>query len=203
MLTLDNIAISRDGQTLLQALSLSLLPGGVLIIQGHNGIGKTSLLKVLAGLRPPASGQLFYNQENVAEVLSEYQQLLAYVGHGTPLKEQLTVEENMRYWAAIYNRELCLEAAIHCFNLASWRHHPLRNLSQGWRQRVKLSRLLLTNADLWILDEPTVNMDAAGIALLLQLIDVHTSQGKMAVIATNSPLQLARAQQVALEDYVI
>lgn len=204
MLTLEQISISHSEKKLLRGVGASLLPGGVLLVRGDNGIGKTSLLKTIVGLRPPEYGAIYYNQVNIQNALSEYHQLLVYVGHGSPLKEQLTVEENMCYWAGVYNHELCLEAAMHCLSLTKWRQHTIKSLSQGWRQRVKLSRLLLANAKLWLLDEPTINLDAQGMQILQQLVDVHTSQGGMAVIVTNNDaLKFARMGFLMLEDFAV
>lgn len=201
MLTLEQITIAHSEKALLQGVSLSLLQGCAIIVQGHNGIGKTSLLKTIAGLRPPAHGAVYYKQVNIQNALAEYHQLLAFIGHGCPLKEQLSVAENMRYWARVYNHELCLDAAMHCLGLTEWQHQPVKSLSQGWRQRVKLSRLLLINAKLWLLDEPTINLDQQGVQIFQQLVDVHTSHGGMAVIATNNSLKFARMGQLMLEDF--
>jgi heme exporter protein A len=202
-ITIDRLCLKRALRTLTNPISLTILPGAALLVNGMNGVGKTTFLRTLAGLINTPEGSILCNQVPINICIDEYLQLITYCGHNLPMKEFMTVEENLLIWAAIYNHELCLEAALHCFDLTSKRHMLVKNLSQGWKQRLKLSRLLLSSAKIWLLDEPVANLDHNGTKLVEQLINSHTARGNIAIIATNNEMNLQRAVHFNLNEMAI
>jgi heme exporter protein A len=202
-ITIDQLSLKRGLRALTNPISFTILPGTALLVNGMNGIGKTTFLRTLAGFISAPEGNILCNQMPITTCMDEYLQLITYCGHNLPVKDFMTLEENMLIWAAIYNHELCLEAALHCFDLTSKRHMLVKNLSQGWKQRLKLSRLLLSSAKIWLLDEPVVNLDRSGTKLIEQLINGHTARGNIAIIATNNEINLQRAAHFNLNEVAI
>ncbi|MCB2115534.1 MAG: heme ABC exporter ATP-binding protein CcmA [Rhodobacteraceae bacterium] len=189
LLTTERLAIARGGLRILEGLSLAVAPGQALVLRGPNGIGKTTLLRTLAGLQPPALGAVTLPPEGAA-----------YAGHADGLKATLTVTENLRFWAAVYG-QTDIGAAIAAMNLAGLTDRPAQNLSAGQKRRLGLARLLVTGRRLWLLDEPTVSLDAASVALFAEAVRTHLAAGGAALMATHIDLGLAEAEVLDLAPY--
>ena len=182
-LVVDNLTVTRGGLPVLEGLSFTLPPGAALILRGPNGIGKTTLLRTLAGLQPAAAGSVGMPAES-----------LAYAAHADGLKATLSVTENLSFWAAIFGTGAqAVEAAITAMNLTALRERPAQNLSAGQKRRLGLSRLLVTGWPVWELAEPTVSLDAASVALFAGVIRAHLAAGGSALIATHIDLGLSEA----------
>lgn len=188
-LVLNNLAVARGGVTVLQGLSLCLSPGQALILRGPNGSGKTTLLRTLAGLQPPASGAYELPADSVA-----------YAAHADGLKSTLTVTENLRFWAEIYGGS-GIDAALQALDLASLSRRRAGELSAGQKRRLGLGRLLVTGRPVWLLDEPTVSLDVASVALFAAVVRQHLAGGGLAVIATHVDLGLPEADVLDLEPH--
>ena len=186
---LSNLAVARGGVTVLQGLSVSLSAGQALILRGANGSGKTTLLRTLAGLQPAAAGAFDLHPESVA-----------YAAHADGLKSALTVAENLTFWSEIYGGPT-IEAALAALDLTQLAHRPARELSAGQKRRAGLARLLVTGRQVWLLDEPTVRLDAVSVALFADVIRQHLANDGVALIATHVDLGLAEAQVLNLEPY--
>lgn len=188
-LTVTDLAISRGGLTVLEGVSLSLAPGQALVLRGPNGIGKTTLLRTIAGLQPPVAGRVTIPADGVA-----------YAAHADGIKATLTVAENLAFWAAIYGTR-GTDAAIAAMNLAALRDRAAQNLSAGQKRRLGLARLLVTGRPVWVLDEPTVSLDTASVALFAGVIRAHLAGGGSALIATHIDLGLTEATVLDLTPF--
>lgn len=177
-LIVDNLTVTRGGLPVLEGLTFTLRPGEILMLRGPNGSGKTTLLRTLAGLQPPLEGSINLEPEAIA-----------YGAHADGLKTTLTVEENLRFWASVYGTH-GIDAAIEGFNLKGLKHRQAANLSAGQKRRLGLARLLVTGRPIWLLDEPTVSLDVASVALFADAVRAHVAAGGSALIATHIDMGL-------------
>jgi len=188
-LVVDRLDVARGGLTVLEAVSFRLPAGQALLLRGPNGIGKTTLLRTLAGLQPAVAGQISVPPES-----------LAYAAHADGLKAVLTVEENLRFWAAIHGAG-GVAGAMAQMNLTDLRGRPAAQLSAGQKRRLGLARLLVTGRPIWVLDEPTVSLDTASVALFAGVVRAHLAAGGMALIATHIDLGLEEAAVLDLAPF--
>lgn len=199
----ENVSCERGGQRLFAGFGVTVFPGNVLVLRGKNGSGKTSLLRALAGLLPLAEGQVMWNEVSIHDVYDEYSDVFAYIGHKLAVNDVLTVGENLRFWARLYDSELMFPAAVGCFGLDEYLDFPCWKLSKGWKQKLGLTRVLLTTRQLWLLDEPAVHLDQEGRDLLYNMITVRAREGGMVVLASHESVPIQGAIEVALEDYSV
>lgn len=178
-LIVQDLAVARGGVAVLEGLSFALAPGAALILRGPNGVGKTTLLRTLAGLQPALAG-------TVSGPLDD----AAYASHADGVKATLTVAENLGFWADLHHRPIAPDLWAG-FDLGPLRDRMAGTLSAGQRRRLGLARLAVIGRSLLLLDEPTVSLDAASVALFVRwLADRHLAGGGMALIATHSDLGL-------------
>ncbi|HEY0274740.1 MAG TPA: heme ABC exporter ATP-binding protein CcmA [Paenirhodobacter sp.] len=175
MLNVDDLTVIRGGIAVLSGLTFALAPGEVLALRGPNGVGKTTLLRTIAGLQPPRAGGI-----SAAG--------LAYQAHADGLKAALTARENLQFWADIHG-VADTGAALAQMGLGAEADRPVATLSAGQKRRLGLARLLMTGAALWLLDEPTVSLDAASVVLFNRMLGAHLTQGGAALIATHLDLE--------------
>jgi heme exporter protein A len=198
----EDLACRRGERLIFHGLSFALPAGGALLLSGANGSGKSSLLRVLAGLLAPVSGRLSWGGVAVAADPAAYRARLHYVGHRDAVKPALGVRETLAFWAELRGADgRRIDAALAAFGLAALADWPCRWLSAGQRQRLALARLLAAPAPLWLLDEPTAALDADGEDRLRAAIDAHRMAGGRAVVATHQPIPLSEARCLALEAF--
>lgn len=185
----SDLAVARGGLTVLEGVGFTLAPGAALVLRGPNGIGKTTLLRTLAGLQPPVRGRIGLPPEAIA-----------YAAHADGLKATLTVTENLAFWAAVHGTG-GVAAAVDRMNLAALADRPAANLSAGQKRRLGLARLLVSGRPVWMLDEPTVSLDAASVALFADVVRGHLAAGGSALMATHIDLGLAEAQVLDLTPF--
>jgi heme exporter protein A len=191
-LTALDLAASRGGRTLFAGLSFSLRAGELLAVTGPNGAGKSTLLRLLAGLARPAAGGVVVAPEAADERLH-------YLGHLDGLKAALSVEQNLTFFARLWRAKAdAVEDAMEALAIAGLAHLGVAVLSAGQRRRTALARLLLARRPLWLLDEPSAALDAAGEAILGGLITRHLATGGMAVAATHMTLPVTPTRTIAL-----
>lgn len=175
-LVVENLCVARGGVPVLEGVSFALGPGDALVLRGPNGAGKTTLLRTIAGLQPAVEGHIRMPQDSVA-----------YAGHADGLKATLTVVENLEFWAAIFG-SATIGSALDAFELSDLADRPAQGLSAGQRRRLGLSRMLVTGRPIWILDEPTVSLDARSVAMFADMVRAHLHDGGMALMATHIDL---------------
>ena len=203
MLTLDNITCIRGGKLLFRHLGLTVGDCCLVAVTGANGSGKSSILRIMAGLLRPTEGTVLYANEPIdGEYALEYCDILHYIGHKSGLNGYMTVRENLTFWAALRgNVNAMLGAALHFFELEAVQDVPVGRLSMGWQKRVTLARLLLRQSEIWLLDEPYAYLDAQGSRLLDGLIQARIDQGGSVVIATNDTITLPGCYELALGEF--
>lgn len=189
----------RGGRDVFAGLSFSLPPGGALLLTGANGSGKSSLLRLMAGLLKPVAGELLWEGRNLAEAPEEHAARLHYLGHLDAVKPVLSVAENLRFWAGLRDGAPAVETALERFALTDLAGLPGRLLSAGQRRRLALARLLASPATLWLLDEPSVGLDHASAGLLAAAIADHRAAGGRVVVATHTALELRDPQHLSLD----
>jgi heme exporter protein A len=190
MLEVENLHLWRGERHVLRGVHFALARGVCLEVGGANGAGKTSLLRTLCGLIYPEEGRVLWNGRDVRADLPAFHAALAYIGHESPLKGDLTGRENLRYWIGIRRRLTPgdLDAALARVGGASWGERLVRTLSAGQRRRVALAGLALLAVPLWVLDEPTTNLDAEGRQLVGSLIAEQLARGGMVIAAVHHGL---------------
>lgn len=188
-LSVNALSVARGGLALLEGVSFALSSGQALVLRGPNGCGKTTLLRAIAGLQPALSGEVDLAPD-----------MIAYAAHADGIKATLSVAENLSFWAAIYGTR-GIDKALERMNLRALRDRPAQNLSAGQKRRLGLARLMVTGRPLWVLDEPTVSLDAASVALFAQVVRDHLAAGGMALMATHIDLGLPEAQVLDLTPY--
>jgi heme exporter protein A len=181
----------RDDRTLFSNLDFRVEPGSALVLEGRNGSGKTSLLRILCGIRLPDSGTVTWGGTDIDRLGPDYHMHMAYVGHRDGIKLDLTPLENLAMARALgMPNEITLEAALEQVDLRGFEDVLTRNLSAGQQRRLALARLLVTDTTLWILDEPFTSLDVHGIQVIEELLDAHTSAGGMIAVTSHHAVNL-------------
>ncbi len=190
----------RGDRLLFSGLNFSLLPGTFLQVEGANGSGKTSLLRILCGLALPTQGEVRWNGQSIRKFRSAFMAEVAYLGHNHGIKGDLTPIENLRIACGLGRPSLTITVneALQRVGLKDFTDVPARILSAGQRRRVALSRLLATHARLWVLDEPLAALDIKGAALVEAMLAEHLLCGGMAVITTHQPLSIVHGEMLRL-----
>ena len=188
-LQLINLAVARGGVAVLDGVTLALSAGQAMVLRGANGIGKTTLLRAVAGLQPVLRGQIVVPEEGVA-----------YGSHADGVKATLTVAENMRFWARVYGTGEIADA-LRAMDLTSLADRRAGEVSAGQKRRLGLARLLVTGRKVWLLDEPTVALDTASVALFGAVVRAHLAAGGVALMATHIDLNLPEARDMDLTQY--
>lgn len=204
-LAVEKLALMRGGRLLLRDLSFALEPGQALLLEGPNGSGKSSLLRLLAGFLPPASGALLWQGAGVIGEPDDYRAGLRYIGHQDAVKPQIRAVDTLCFWGRLLGLNAAearsrAEAALQAAGLGNRAEFLGRYLSAGQKRRLGLARLLLQPAALWLLDEPTNALDADAIQWFGQCLGEHRAAGGIAVIASHVPLPVENALRLRLPE---
>ncbi|MCL2523981.1 MAG: cytochrome c biogenesis heme-transporting ATPase CcmA [Betaproteobacteria bacterium] len=193
LLEADNLECVRGERRLFAGLGFRLAAGELLFLQGRNGAGKTSLLRMLLGLLPPEQGEIRWRGQPIRKLADEYRADLCYLGHLNAIKEELTPLENLLATARLADEDLSEDDALDALEqvgLAGREDLACKYLSQGQKRRVALARLVKERRPLWILDEPFVALDVAAVDWLAGLISGHLQRGGLAVMTTHQPVAI-------------
>ena len=187
----NNIDCRRGDRLILSAVNFALAKGDCLILRGPNGVGKSTLLRVLAGLAPAAGGTLETDPDQIA-----------YAGHLDAVKAQLSVAENLFFWSGVYGTgKTAAQATMDHFGLDILADRFAHNLSAGQKRRLGLARLHLSGRNIWLLDEPTVSLDAEHVALFETAFADHCAAGGIAIISTHLDLAIPSAKTLDLGQF--
>jgi heme exporter protein A len=197
----EGLACRRGERLVFRGLRFALPPGGALVLTGPNGSGKSSLLRVLAGLTPPAAGVLAWDGTRVADDPAAHRARLHFIGHQDALKPLLNAREVLSFWASMHGGGARVDAALDRFRLRHRADWPCRLLSAGQKRRLALARLVASPAPLWLLDEPATGLDLEAVDDLLGAISEHRAGGGRVVLSTHTPLPLAGAAALSLADF--
>ncbi len=192
-----SLACVRGERLVFEDLDFSLPPGGALVITGANGSGKTSLLRLAAGLATPAAGAFTWEGAAISESPEAHKARTAFVGHLDAVKPAFTALEDLRFWMRFRGEDggaAAAEAALARFAIEALAEIPARLLSAGQRRRLALARLAAAPARLWLLDEPTVALDDVAVAALMSLVAEHRTSGGAVMVATHQALALEDTQ---------
>ncbi|BDU53883.1 cytochrome c biogenesis heme-transporting ATPase CcmA [Limnohabitans sp. INBF002] len=196
MLRVSHLVCSRGNKPLFADVSFALQAGQALHLEGDNGVGKTSLLRIICGLSPADAGEVCWQDKTIQQNAVAFHSSLFYLGHGLSLKEELSALENLMSDAAVSGRTLSepqAMVALARMGLRGREHLPLRVMSQGQKRRTALARLLASQAPLWVLDEPFVALDVKAVDGLRGLLAEHVANGGMVLFTSHQPVTLTRA----------
>jgi heme exporter protein A len=195
-LSADNLVCSRGGREVFRGLSFSLPGGEALLVTGRNGAGKSSLLRVIAGLVHLSGGRLALDGGDPEAAIGEQSH---YLGHQDALKPSLTVTENLQFWTSFLgDGGDAVEPALEAVDLSRLADLPAAYLSAGQRRRLSLARLVAVKRPLWLLDEPTSALDTASQTRLAEMMRGHLVGGGMIVAAAHGPIGLERARELKM-----
>lgn len=192
MLNVQNLSFDYQDKPLLKKVRFFLASGQLLHLRGANGVGKTTLFKLLAGLLQPHEGEIIYQGQSIYDDLASYQQQLCYVGHKPGLNPLLTVKENCYFDMHWGRRLLNFEQLVAGFGLQGLEDESCFLLSAGQRHRVSLLRIMMTDAKIWLLDEPLIALDAAAIDHLMICLETHLQQGGQIILTSHQQLPFGK-----------
>ncbi|EGU49075.1 cytochrome c biogenesis protein CcmA [Vibrio ichthyoenteri ATCC 700023] len=192
MLEVKQLTAIRDERVLFESLSFKIESGELVQIEGRNGTGKTTLLRIVTGLGDRDDGEIFWNNEAIESNRDAYHQDLLFLGHQTGIKRELTAYENLRFYISIHSKKPADKETIYNalikVGLAGREDVPVAQLSAGQQRRVALARLWLSDHKLWILDEPLTAIDKQGVKVLEALFLKHAEQGGIVVLTTHQDM---------------
>ena len=200
-LTANDLTLFRGERCLFEGLSFALNPGELLLLEGRNGSGKTSLMRVIAGLLELESGDIYWNGVPVRRQRQEFHGVLVWMAHRVGFKADLTLVENLQFEACLRAQSAAdFDEVLRRLDINRLKSLLLRSLSAGQQRRVALARMLLSRAPLWLMDEPFTNLDREGRALVMTLTAEHLDQGGMCIMAAHQDVEIdATVHKVVLE----
>jgi len=197
-LTARDLFMSRDDRPLFENLSFTLTPGRVQQIEGPNGSGKTTLLRIMCGLILADEGEVEFNGQSIRAARLEFQDQLAYLGHLHGIKEELTVIENLRFMLNLFSSQDSnhdMLELLETVGLTGFEYSQARTLSAGQRRRLGIARILLSDAAIWVMDEPYTAMDRKGIKMVETLISAHCQRGGIALLTSHQSMALSHLSE--------
>jgi heme exporter protein A len=199
-LSARNLTLIRGESCLFQGLEFELNQGELLLLEGQNGSGKTSLMRAIAGMLSLETGEIFWNDVPVGDQRQVFHGSLVWLAHRTGLKGDLTLVENLRFEGALRRQaDIDSTSVFERLGIARLRQLPLRSLSAGQQRRVALARMLMADVPLWLMDEPFTNLDREGRQLVLDLTEEHLACGGMCVMAAHQDVDIeATVRRVSL-----
>uniref|UniRef100_A0A0D9ZR27 ABC transporter domain-containing protein n=1 Tax=Oryza glumipatula TaxID=40148 RepID=A0A0D9ZR27_9ORYZ len=199
-LLLNGVSCMRNAQTVLRDINVSVHDGTALVLTGANGSGKSTFLRMLAGFSRPSAGEVLWNGHDITSpgVFQQYKLQLNWMSLKDAVKEKLTVLENVQWFELLEGKHGKSAPAIELMGLGRLMNEKARMLSMGQRKRLQLARLLAIDRPIWLLDEPSVALDAEGVKLLEYIIAEHRKKGGIVFVATHLPIEIEDAMSLRL-----
>lgn len=201
MLTINNLTFYKDNKKIFSNLGFSLSTSSALVVTGKNGCGKSSLLKIIAGISQPKSGEIFWDEQNVANFRDDFNGDMQFLGHKNFFKNELTVFENLNFYAQLRGTEVAVNSALSFFDLFEVAEEKVKKLSAGWQQKAMLALLLACPATIWLLDEPSTNLDKKAKEKLHGLIKTRIKEQGLVIITTHDEMFFDLGLKLNLEDF--
>ena len=201
-LEISGLECIRDNRLIFKDINFSVESNQTMLVRGKNGSGKTSLLRVLAGYIKNYSGNILFNGNNIKsdnELLSEFR----FLGQQNTLKGNLSVQQNIAMWELIYQVKSDINEISKILNIEQILNVDINSLSDGQKKRVSLARLIISNAKVWLLDEPLVYLDQDKIDLLQNIILRHNKRGGITIYSSNTNINLEYDSSIIMDDYVV
>ena len=201
----QGLSCFRGGRVVFAGLSFHLEAGDALVLHGQNGSGKSSLLRIVAGLLLPIEGEIRWSDANstIEDEPDIHHNRTQYVGHADIIKPVMSVWENIAFWSQLRTPEPEVMGALSAFGLKHLAHVPGQFLSAGQKRRVNLARILAAPANLWLLDEPASALDIDATSLLVEAIANHRKKGGIVIVSTHQDLALSKCQTLLLDDFTV
>jgi len=202
LLSANALTCIREDRILFEALNLSVCSGDIVQVEGPNGSGKTSLLRILAGLSQPYDGSVLFQEQNIIDQADVFHQNLLYLGHLPGVKGEMTAQENLAFNLALHGNDVsAAEETLEKVNLLGFEDALASHLSAGQHRRISLARLWQSTAPIWILDEPFTAIDKRGVNELEQLFLAHAERGGCVILTTHQDLSFPedRVKKITLD----
>lgn len=204
MLLANNLSFERSGKYLFQNLDLSIAPHNIIQIVGRNGIGKTTLIKILSNILLPKTGEIYWNGKNIYKNTNYFFRNLTLIMDTNTSKNDMTVYENIKFWynlfaSSIQNNEI--DALLEMLNIQNYRNTLVKHLSFGEKRKLEISRLVIEKKQLWIFDEPYLGLDEVTIDIFNETLKNHTDAKGMVIIASHYKLEMRNLNIINLESY--
>ena len=193
-LQVRDLRCDRGGLPVFRGVSFSMESGEAVQLFGENGAGKSSLLGLLAGHVSPVEGEMVWSEGGADYTGHAPRSSTFFLGHEQGAKHALTVTENLGFWAGLYAKPIDLSAILSRIGLINYSNVPAARLSAGQRRRLDLTRLMIAERPIWLLDEPAASIDEKGSALLAELVNQHASRGGLAIVATHEKLPFSSTE---------
>ncbi len=194
-LEIRNLSLQRGGRLLQKDIDFTLEAGESLWVQGMNGVGKSTLLEVICGLHESPEGEILWVGKDIRDDKDIFHENLAFIGHKNANAQNLTLFESLEFYAHLFGSNENLNTVLERLDLSARSNVPVHMLSAGQKKRLALARLLLKNAKLWILDEPAVSLDFAGVNLLCEFMHNHVKTGGILIYTSHVSLELSARQK--------
>lgn len=199
LLQTRDLCCVKDDRVLFDNLNLALQPGQILLVEGHNGSGKTSLLRILTGLSLAESGEVLWLGQPISQVGADYYEQVNYIGHHDGIKRDLTCLENLRLVQAMGKPlPIDLDDVLERVNLFRFGENYVSTLSAGQKRRLALARLIVTEARLWIMDEPFTSLDKASMRMFQNLFEQHLAEDGLIVMTSHHDIEMPGSDVVRL-----
>ena len=204
MLIANNLSFERSGQYLFRNLDLAVPSHKIIQIRGRNGIGKTTLIKILSNILFPKTGDIYWNGKNIHKNTNDFFKNLTLIMDINTSKDDLTVFENIKFWqnlfiSKIQNSEI--DVLLEMLNIQNYKNTLVKKLSYGEKRKLEISRLIVEQKKLWIFDEPYLGLDETTINLFNKTLLSHSKSGGMVVFSSHYHLEISGIDTIDLEDY--
>lgn len=196
MLISKNVTCQYNNRVVFENVNVNLGQGALVILHGPNGSGKTSFLKIMAGINTPWEGEVLWNDRSIADAIQDDELRINYLGHAYAVKPELTVYENIEFWAELAGNPAKIEDAMKAFGLLGSENQLCADLSDGWKKRVALARLVCCPANVWLLDEPYNNLDVKSSEKLDKLIVDYAKAGGIVMLSSHTLVPIEKADKL-------